>query len=69
MNLTRLGEAATTRTTVVGPICESADVFGRNVNLAPANEGDIILIATAGAYGRAMSSSYNVRTPAEEVVL
>jgi diaminopimelate decarboxylase/aspartate kinase len=54
---------------VVGPICESADVLGRDRQLPASREGDVLLIATAGAYGHSMSSRYNLREPAEELLL
>ncbi len=66
-NLTRLEEPATELVSVVGPICESADVLGHDRLLPPTREGDVLLIANAGAYGRAMSSEYNLRPPAEEL--
>ncbi len=69
VNLTRLDEAATELVNIVGPICESADVLGHDRLLPPTLEGDVLLIANAGAYGRAMSSSYNLRAPAVELVL
>lgn len=70
VNLTRYGERPDTRVEVVGPICETGDVLGHD-RLLPATtrEGDILLIATAGAYGAAMSSNYNLRAPAEEIIL
>jgi len=46
---------------VVGPICESADCFGKAVSLPETFRGDIIAIRTAGAYGEVMSSEYNLR--------
>lgn len=68
-NLTRLGDSPIGYAHVVGPICETGDVLGRD-RLLPATEaGDVLLIDHAGAYGRAMSSNYNLREPAEEVVL
>jgi diaminopimelate decarboxylase/aspartate kinase len=69
VNLTRLEEPATVSYEVVGPICESADVLGHARQLPPSREGDVLLIATAGAYGHSMSSRYNLREPAEELVL
>jgi diaminopimelate decarboxylase/aspartate kinase len=69
VNLTRLEEPATELVNVVGPICESADVLGQDRWLPPSQEGDVLLITNAGAYGRAMSSNYNLRAPAVEVVL
>jgi diaminopimelate decarboxylase/aspartate kinase len=68
-NLTRLDEPATELVSVVGPICESADVLGHDRLLPPTREGEVLLIANAGAYGRTMSSEYNLRAPAEELFL
>lgn len=47
---------------VVGPICESSDVFDKDVVLPITKRGDIIAIRSAGAYGEAMASTYNCRT-------
>jgi len=69
VNLSRLGDAATIVADVVGPICESGDTLGYGRRMAPASEGDVLLVATAGAYGRAMASHYNLRNPAEELML
>jgi diaminopimelate decarboxylase/aspartate kinase len=69
VNLTRLDEPATEIVNVVGPICESADFLGHDRLLPPSCEGDVLLIANAGAYGHAMSSRYNLRQPAQEFVL
>ena len=66
-NLTRLDEPATEVVNVVGPICESADVLGHDRLLPVTKEGDVLLIANAGAYGHAMSSQYNLRPPAPEL--
>jgi diaminopimelate decarboxylase/aspartate kinase len=67
VNLTRLDEPADTCMNVVGPICETADVLGAERMLpAATREGDVILIANAGAYGFAMASRYNLREPAVE---
>lgn len=46
---------------VVGPICESSDVFDRDVLLPPIKRGDLIAIRSAGAYGETMASTYNCR--------
>jgi diaminopimelate decarboxylase/aspartate kinase len=69
VNLTRWGEPATQQVTVVGPICESADKFGTDRWLPPTQEGDILLLATSGAYGYVMGSHYNRRAPAGEFVI
>jgi bifunctional diaminopimelate decarboxylase / aspartate kinase len=68
-NLTRAEEAASEVVSVVGPICESADVLGHDRLLPPTHEGDVLLIANAGAYGHTMSSSYNLRAPAPELFI
>lgn len=47
---------------VVGPICESSDVFGKDVTLATAGRGDLIAFRSAGAYGEVMASTYNCRS-------
>jgi len=69
VNLTRYGEPANVAVNVVGPICESSDFLGHDRLLPECQSGDVLLIATAGAYGRAMSSNYNLRAPAEEVLI
>jgi diaminopimelate decarboxylase/aspartate kinase len=69
VNLTRLDAPPAGAAQVVGPICESGDRLGSDRLLPETAEGDVILVATAGAYGRAMASRYNLRKPADEVVL
>ncbi len=59
---------ATTWYDVVGPVCESGDWLARNRPLAIA-EGDLLAIASAGAYGMSMSSNYNTRPRAAEVIV
>ena len=68
VNLSRLGQNAGSYD-VVGPICESGDVLGHDRLLPVTREGDVLLIANTGAYGRSMASSYNLRQPPEEIVL
>ncbi len=64
-----MGTAAETRTyEIVGPICESGDFLGHDRELALA-EGDLLAILSAGAYGMAMSSNYNTRPRAAEVMV
>lgn len=69
VNLSRLDEPATQTCTIVGPICESGDELGRDRRLPPCFEGDVLLIADAGAYGHAMASQYNLRPPAPEILV
>ncbi|MBN9295096.1 MAG: diaminopimelate decarboxylase [Flavobacteriia bacterium] len=46
---------------IVGPICESSDVFGKEVELPILKRNDYLLIRSAGAYGEVMASNYNLR--------
>lgn len=54
---------------VVGPICESSDVLGRDRLLPPLRPGDLVAITGAGAYGAVMASHYNSRPGAAEVLV
>jgi diaminopimelate decarboxylase len=53
---------------IVGPVCESGDWLGRDRLLA-VEQGDLLAILSAGAYGAVMSSNYNTRPRAAEVLL
>ncbi len=54
---------------IVGPICEGADFFAKDRALPPAKRGDLVSVFTAGAYGFSMSSNYNARGRATEVLV
>jgi diaminopimelate decarboxylase len=54
---------------VVGPICESGDFFARGRELPVVDEGDLLAILDAGAYGMALASNYNTRLRAAEVLV
>ena len=54
--------------TVAGPVCESGDFLGRDRELA-VREGELVAVCSAGAYGFAMSSNYNARPRAAEVMV
>jgi len=69
VNLSRLDASASTVADVVGPICETGDVLGHNRHLPPTEPGDVLLVATTGAYGASMSNRYNLRPPAEELLI
>jgi diaminopimelate decarboxylase len=58
-NLTSKGSLL--RYDVVGPVCESSDTFAKFIELPETSRGDIIAIRSAGAYGEAMASRYNLR--------
>lgn len=69
VNLSRLDEPTAEVMTVVGPICETGDRLGSDRLLPETTEGDVLLIANTGAYGQVLSSDYNLRDPAAEVVI
>jgi diaminopimelate decarboxylase len=54
---------------IVGPVCESGDFFARERTLPAVNEGELLAILDAGAYGMALASNYNTRARAAEVLV
>ena len=54
---------------VVGPICESSDIFARDRELPPLEEGDLVAVLDTGAYGAVMGSNYNRRLLPPEVLV
>ena len=68
VNEARLGGPVET-VDVVGPVCESGDFVAKDRELAQAQEADLLAIMSAGAYGFAMSSNYNTRPRAVEVLV
>lgn len=54
---------------IVGPVCESSDVFAKDRLMPWLEAGDLVAIRSAGAYGSSMGSSYNARPIAAEVVV
>jgi diaminopimelate decarboxylase len=60
---------ATVRGDVVGPICESGDFLAQNRDLPAVQPGDLLAVMSAGSYGFAMSSTYNSRPRAAEVMV
>ena len=54
---------------VVGPVCESGDFFARGREVAVVEEGELLAILDAGAYGMALASNYNTRPRAAEVLV
>ena len=61
--------AAQTPATIVGPVCESSDVFAKDRLLPPVEAGDKLAIFSAGAYGAVMASGYNTRPLVPEVLV
>jgi len=53
----------------VGPICETGDFLARKRALPPVKQGDLLAVMSAGAYGFTMSSNYNSRPRAAEVLV
>ncbi len=60
---------ARARYDVVGPICETSDIFAADREMPELRAGDLVAILSAGAYGAVMSSAYNARPPAPEVLV
>ena len=54
---------------IVGPVCETTDLFARDRPMPRLKSGDLVAILTAGAYGAVMASAYNARPPAPEVLV
>ena len=67
VNLSRLKEKRSVQADIVGPICESGDVLGSQRLVPESRPGDLFLVGNTGAYGRVMSSRYNMREPAPEL--
>ena len=65
----KLGYAEEETVDVVGPICESGDALARDRRLPKIEEGDLLAVLNAGAYGFAMSSQYNARPRAAEALV
>jgi diaminopimelate decarboxylase len=61
--------SARARYDVVGPICETTDLFAKDREMPELKANELVAILTAGAYGAVMSSAYNVRPPAPEVLV
>ena len=54
---------------VVGPVCESGDFLGKDVELPPLEHNEILIVHSTGAYGFTMSSNYNTRGKVAEVAI
>ncbi|HEY5346742.1 MAG TPA: diaminopimelate decarboxylase [Rhizomicrobium sp.] len=62
-------DAPRLRYDVVGPVCETSDIFASDRDMPEAKPGDLVAILSAGAYGAVMASSYNARPLAPEVLV
>lgn len=67
-NLSKIDSNEYDNYNIVGPICESGDIFGKNRLLPKTEHNDIMLIDEAGAYGYTMANEYNMRAPAKEII-
>ena len=54
---------------VVGPVCESTDIFARDLMLSELRRGDLVAILTSGAYGRVLANQYNRRPMIKEYMI
>jgi diaminopimelate decarboxylase len=63
------GDSERERVDIVGPVCESGDFFARGRDLPTVQEGELLAILDAGAYGMALSSNYNTRPRPAEVLV
>ena len=54
---------------IVGPICETSDVFIKKMKIHRLNSDDLVAICSAGAYSSCMASNYNLREPAKEIFI
>ncbi len=60
---------STSKADIVGPVCETGDYLGLNRDMPHLSAGDGLAILSAGAYGAAMASNYNSRSPAAEIIV
>lgn len=69
IHCTRVRAEHTEKITVAGNLCETGDVFGREIPLSPPRRGDILALLCAGAYCRSMASAFNLRPIPREILL
>jgi len=62
-------EGEKSKADIVGPVCESGDFLGKDVELPPMEHNDVLVVHSAGAYGFTMASNYNTRGRAAEVAI
>nr|WP_255695567.1 diaminopimelate decarboxylase [Pedobacter sp. MC2016-14] len=66
-NISRVEASSVVKYDIVGPICESTDCFGKEVELPETFRGDLIALRSTGAYGEVMASNYNLRNEVRAV--
>jgi diaminopimelate decarboxylase len=55
--------------TVAGNLCETGDVFGKEILMPVPRRGDVLVVLGAGAYGRSMASNFNLRDIPDEIFI
>ena len=68
-NLSKVNSASTVSYQVVGNICESGDIVGKDIMMPRADVDDVVVIENTGAYCRTMASEYNMRTFMKEIII
>jgi len=69
INCSRLDEEKKEKITVAGNLCETGDIFGREIVMPVPKRGDILAVLNAGAYCRSMASNFNLREIPEEIIV
>ena len=69
VDASRMNEPDTQKVDIAGNVCESGDLFARDRAMPEVSEGDVLAILNAGAYGFTMSSNYNSRPLASEILI
>jgi diaminopimelate decarboxylase len=69
VHCTRLASKSKRRVTVAGNLCETGDVFGKEILMPVPKAGDILAVLNAGAYARTMASHYNLRPIPKEIII
>lgn len=69
LNASRLGQGSAIPVTVAGHLCETGDVFGKDMRMAAPRAGDVLAVLCAGAYARSMASNFNLRPIPDELFL
>jgi len=69
VNCSKLDVGETARVTIAGNLCETGDVFGKEMEMPVPERGDILAVLGAGAYCRSMASNFNLREIPKEIIL
>ena len=69
VNCSRLDDEKKERITIAGNLCETGDVFGKEIEMPKPERGDILAVLGAGAYCRSMASNFNLREIPKEIII